>query len=90
VVVNDSTGRAMPRHSLHRVAGVKNLREIRGCEAVHVERSPFQYPKTSWLNGPRYTIEQFESFQSLLRKQLCQGREQVREVIERIIVKEDE
>jgi hypothetical protein len=89
VVVNNNTGTTVFRHNLLRVPGVKRLRDIRGCQEVCVEQTQLTIDEIRWGYQLRYTDEQVETFQKVLRAELCQEREQAREVVTEIVVEED-
>jgi hypothetical protein len=87
VFVNSKSVRTLFTHNLLRAAGVKKLREIRGCEEVHVEQSPLiNYSSYE----PKFTDEDIKEFEDVLREELCQQREQARDVLKEIVVEEED
>jgi hypothetical protein len=60
---------------LFRAVGMKKLREIRGCKEVHVEA--FGVPP-NWGGDRRHILnEQVRHFETVLRGELCQEKEEV-------------
>jgi len=94
IIVNRNTVRTMFTRNLFRAAGVKKLREIRGCEEVAVQQVSYTWLTPGTLRyyyQPQellYPEEHVKEFHAVLKAELCQAREQVREVVKEIVVEE--
>ena len=74
-----------------RTAGMKKLREIRGCEEVKVNVKQKPSNPRAWsgeLSG--FTMEELQRFEAVLRRELCMPKEAVVEDTKEIVIEDEE
>jgi len=77
-------------HNLLRTAGMKKLREIRGCEEVNVEQAPLAPIHVQRGYDPTFTEEEVVRYEEVLRDELCREKEEVVEAVKEIVIEEEE